>query len=361
MCAKNLGLTKIYEGQEIAFREIGGQSEVRIDEVAKFCGWVTVATSGNECIRWNRVNEYLTDLGVSTSGHGQFIPEYIMYPLIGKANNEKATQFMLWVGKVLVEIRQHGAYIGENADVNYVNNELRFSKKRTIKTFASANVGDVKALYDEFRAYVDKEYKYKTDERLARYKSVESGMDTLHNTLAKADIGNIGDCYNIQKLKEKVIIDRTTLEKRISGGDKAGKTKKISKLEIQIANVNNMPSDGNFVWINEHGFSNNYMYDYKYGKTCKTDAYRRWVCQFPVNQLPSLEYWECDFDKPVELFINYVAIADTDIQNLDKSIIDMICHELGIDDNIVDIIHSKRVETCEDYLDGKIGIYIRNV
>jgi len=108
----NLTIRK-FNGTDVGFRinQTTGASEVRIDEVAKFCGWTEIAKSGNECIKWIRVNKYLTELGASTQvATGNFIPEYIMYPLIGKANNERATKFMLWVGQVLTEIRQTGRF-----------------------------------------------------------------------------------------------------------------------------------------------------------------------------------------------------------------------------------------------------------
>ena len=67
------------------------------------------------------------DLGMSQEvATGDFIPEYIMYPLIGKANNEKATQFMLWVGKVIAEIRQTGSYTLEGS--NSYRNEIETVK-----------------------------------------------------------------------------------------------------------------------------------------------------------------------------------------------------------------------------------------
>jgi len=45
------------------------------------------------------VNEFLDELEFSQEvAKGDFIREYIMYALIGKAKNEKATKFMLWVG-----------------------------------------------------------------------------------------------------------------------------------------------------------------------------------------------------------------------------------------------------------------------
>ena len=103
-------ITREYNGVGVHFELINGESYVSVEDVAKFCGWTKIANSGNEVIRWDRVEKYLKELGVPTCGHGDFIPEYIMYPLIGKANNEKATQFMLWVGKVIAEIRQTGKF-----------------------------------------------------------------------------------------------------------------------------------------------------------------------------------------------------------------------------------------------------------
>lgn len=52
--------------------------------------------------------------------------------------------------------------------------------------------------------------------------------------LATEVISNVCDCYNIRKLKEKVILDRTTFEKRISGGIRAAQTKEIASLRGDI-------------------------------------------------------------------------------------------------------------------------------
>ena len=106
--------------------------------------------------------------------------------------------------------------------------------KCTIKTFRNADVSEIKSLYSEFKSYVDEEFKYESAKRISRYKSVEKGLQQLHDRLASEDISNVGDCYNIRKLKEQVILDRTTLEKRVSGGQKAYMTKRIDDLEKQI-------------------------------------------------------------------------------------------------------------------------------
>jgi len=79
------------------FREnaITEQSEERIDEVAKFCGW-TRMKGKKEYLMWDRVNVYLNNSGFpQMCGKDDYIPEHIMYALIGKAKSVKATR--LWI------------------------------------------------------------------------------------------------------------------------------------------------------------------------------------------------------------------------------------------------------------------------
>lgn len=102
-------ITRDYEGSEVKFELINGESYVSIEDIARFCGWTQVK-NGKEYVKWDMVNEFLSDLNSPQAGKDDFIPEYIMYPLIGKAKNEKATKFMLWVGKTISEIRQTGKY-----------------------------------------------------------------------------------------------------------------------------------------------------------------------------------------------------------------------------------------------------------
>ena len=108
---KNI-VTRDYEGVEVKFELINGESFVSIEDVARFCGW-TQTKNGKEYIKWERVNDKLKLLNSPTLGKGDFIPESIMYPLIGMADftkNPKARDFMMWVGKTIAEIRQNGKY-----------------------------------------------------------------------------------------------------------------------------------------------------------------------------------------------------------------------------------------------------------
>ena len=123
-------ITREYNGIGVHFEIIDNESYVSIEDVARFCGWTKIANSGNEVVNWTRVREKLNNLGVVQGcTTGDYIPENIMYPLIGMADlskNTKARDFMLWVGKVIAEIRQTGSYTLEGS--NSYRNEIETVK-----------------------------------------------------------------------------------------------------------------------------------------------------------------------------------------------------------------------------------------
>lgn len=214
-----------------------GSVSMNAEDTSVGFGWTRIKY-GKEYVKWDRLNSYIKDIGFSPLvGKDDFIPETLFYLLGMKASNDKAKEFQMWLAKdVIPSIRKHGAFIADspNVDIDYVKNEIKFSTKCTIKTFRNADVSEIKSLYSEFKSYVDDEFKYESAKRISRYKSVEKGLQQLHDRLASEDISNVGDCYNIRKLKEQVILDRTTLEKRVSGGQKAYMSKRIDDLEKQI-------------------------------------------------------------------------------------------------------------------------------
>ncbi len=91
---------------------------LKLEDVARGLGFITVATSGNEIIRWVRVDKYLADITatqVSPFERTGFIPENIFYKLCMKANNETAKKFQdLVCDDILPTIRKNGAYLTDD-------------------------------------------------------------------------------------------------------------------------------------------------------------------------------------------------------------------------------------------------------
>ena len=150
-----------------------GSISVNIGDAAMGLGMIKRDyKKGKEYIRPNMsgINSHLKSFGISDSEKTKddYLHESYIYLLAMKASNPLAQKFQMWLAtEVIPSIRKHGAFIAdsENVDEKYVLNELKFSQKRTIKTFANADVNEIKKLYDEFKEYVDSEYKYKSSDR----------------------------------------------------------------------------------------------------------------------------------------------------------------------------------------------------
>lgn len=93
-----------------------GTAQLNIEDISRGLGFTTVATSGNEVVRWKRVNDYLSDLGFTQLVGKEFIPENVFYRLAMKARNETAEAFQAKVAdEILPSIRKHGAYMTPQA------------------------------------------------------------------------------------------------------------------------------------------------------------------------------------------------------------------------------------------------------
>ena len=103
---------KIMNISGVSCYEENGVAYLRLDDVARGLGFTRIASSGNQVIRWERVDGYLKELGVPTSGHDGFIPENIFYRLAMKAKNETAEKFQALVAdEIIPSIRRNGGYI----------------------------------------------------------------------------------------------------------------------------------------------------------------------------------------------------------------------------------------------------------
>lgn len=89
-----------------------GSISINLEDAARGLGFITVATSGNEVVRWARVREYLESFGCSQEVEkDSFIPESIFYMLAMKAKSETAITFQKWLAiDVIPSIRKTGSY-----------------------------------------------------------------------------------------------------------------------------------------------------------------------------------------------------------------------------------------------------------
>lgn len=98
--------------ENVSCYEQDGTAYLRLEDVARGLGFTRTAASGNEVVMWSRVNNYLSDLGVHTCGHDDYIPENIFYRLAMKAKNTTAEKFQALVAdEIIPSIRKHGAYM----------------------------------------------------------------------------------------------------------------------------------------------------------------------------------------------------------------------------------------------------------
>lgn len=134
-----------------------GEPLFDVETVARSLGFTTVATSGNEVVRWKRVNKYLEKYSQEV-GKGDFISEPMVYKLAFKAKNALAEQFQDWLAtEVLPTIRKHGAYLTDqkieeallNPDV-LINLATQLKEERTGRLIAEQRVNELQPKADYY-------------------------------------------------------------------------------------------------------------------------------------------------------------------------------------------------------------------
>lgn len=117
----NKNLTPVLISGVYCYEE-SGVAYIRLEDAARGLGFIEIAASGNECVKWARVRKYLSDLGIDTGVDGklpEYIRENIFYRLCMKANNETAQKFQALVCDVILPtLRKTGSYSIVQADPN---------------------------------------------------------------------------------------------------------------------------------------------------------------------------------------------------------------------------------------------------
>lgn len=118
---------KIENVEGVECYEKGGVAYLKLETVARGLGFTTTQTVKEKeyvNVRWNRVDEYLEEIGFATCGkRPDFIPENIFYRLAMKAKNETAEKFQAKVAdEIIPSIRKHGMYATDNVIDEILNN-----------------------------------------------------------------------------------------------------------------------------------------------------------------------------------------------------------------------------------------------
>jgi len=305
-----------------------------------------------------------------------YINEDSFYDLCLESDAKNARIFRKWVTiDVLPSIRQNGGYIKDNATELQVDKITKYSLPKLKNTFKTENIELIHNTYQDVKEF----YKYKsrdTEFRLKIMKNIEQGLkDRIENYKDHKQIAFITICDDLIKIIKE---DREELRIRVSGGRMAYKTRTINKqgklIEEQNEELCNLesklnyyePEDYEWIEITTHPFSHNYMTtiaeDWNTGKpkTVKSEEYRKWQNKFPYQQLPSSNELGIDFSKRVCAWFRFVAKSSFDSTNCHKTAIDTICKYYNVDDNKVELMECKKIDTCKEYWDGKIYVAFRN-
>ena len=130
--------------------EKDGTAYLNLEAVARGLGFTRIAASGNEVVRWERVDGYLQELGVPTCGHDDYIPENIFYRLAMKAKNETAEKFQALVAdEIIPTIRRTGGYVAN--DDMFIDTYLPYADEQTKLLFRST-LETVKRLNEKVKA-----------------------------------------------------------------------------------------------------------------------------------------------------------------------------------------------------------------
>jgi len=159
-----------------------GTAQLNLENVARGLGFTRVATSGNEVVRWERVDGYLIEMGFSqqvgndivpTCGHDGFIPENIFYRLAMKASNQTAVAFQCKIAdEVLPSIRKTGSYAPKQmtqaeilAGLAQVTVEIERKANTALEVANKASKQITNAL-DVFTAPIDKDWRQSTNAKM---------------------------------------------------------------------------------------------------------------------------------------------------------------------------------------------------
>jgi len=223
--------------------KINDEDVFNLSDVCFGLGHIRSNANGIEYLRKDRIENICKNLdikAVTTTDtninitkdidfENTYISEESFYDLALESKTNGARAFRKWVtSDILPSLRKRGVYIMEYAKEEIIDKEKLFGKRRIKNTFANAQIHEVEKLYDDFLEYISEEYSAK--DRIRMLQSVYNGLNELNLKLSYNAVKNIGKCYDVSLLQNKVLQDKAYLQNKRNGGIKSSQTKTINKL-----------------------------------------------------------------------------------------------------------------------------------
>jgi len=239
-----------------------------------------------------------------------------------------------------------------------------FGKRKTVKTFKFCEYEEFTNLLSLFEEYILQIRD--ADIKRIEYNRFIDGLTQNRNSIPPTD-----KMYMPKTSTYSYYIHEFTRKKGSSENKSYGQRLRykdgiIKDQQNKLSTLN--PSIDEYMCLNVHGLSNNKLYEtVKNNYTgkdivVKTYQYKKWLEEFPYDQLISKEELNVDWDRPIMLFYKFDCKKVYDVNNLEKSATDTILTKFyGENDNIVDKTIIERNLDIEDFRGGKIYICIKNV
>jgi prophage antirepressor-like protein len=269
-----------------------------------------------------------------------FITEGDVYRLIIKSKLPAAEKFEKWVfEEVLPSIRKNGVFISKEITPQQIKQaSIYLDRKKSLNHLKSV---DAEKLIAE----------YKLIKSCLPAKEVQEFNNNVLKILRKKELTKESNLLTVDLLKQQ---NRYTNKKL----NKANKM--LETLEQDIQKI--LPEAEEYTTINTYGFSVNAMYIPKVTEdgilTLKRSTkYNKWIKGFPLEEIPNVD--KIDFNKRVNVWLEFDHLARFDCPNLHKSLIDTCCRHWNTDDGNVQLMRCVTRNIIERVEDARIYICIK--
>ena len=354
---------------------INGKEYFGATNTAKMLGYANPHDAiGRHCKKNGVVKHEVID-NMGRKQEINLITEGNLYRLIAKSKLPSAELFESWVfDDVIPSINRNGAYVSPNITEEQEEKLDKYSTNKKIKnTFKFCNIESIEQEFKECMIY----YKNKDGkEKNVIQNTVINALNDRKQTLIDSGKGSfalvLAEVVNtISKKKTETSNKRNGQTIRYKNGIIDKQTQIINEKDEALNNLESKlnyyePEDYEWIELNVHPFSHNYMTsaakDWNTGnpKIVKSEGYYKWQNKFPYQELPTFDDLGIDFNKRVCAWFRFVAKSTFDPTNCSKTALDTICKYYDVDDNKIEMMECKKINSCKEFWEGKIYIAFRN-